>query len=110
MLQTWLHKVVHSLVLFTAYLNCSLLFLGVMGFPVGQSVFNPEERAQSSKVQQFEGFNERQEPENLGHEGKQVQETCCPEEIHENGCPEGKEVSENDCAEGKDVHENGRAK
>ena len=68
MLQTWLHKVVHSLVLFTAYLNCSLLFLGVMGFPVGQSVL--EERAQSSKVHQFESFIERQGPENLGHEGK----------------------------------------
>ena len=80
-------------------MNCSLLFLGVMVFPVGQSVFNQEERAQSSKVQQLGGFIEEQGPENLGHEGK---------EVHENDCPEGREVHENDCPEGNEIHENGR--
>ena len=73
-------------------------FSGVIVFPVGQSVFTQEERAQSQKVQQFESFIEGKGPENV------------PEnQVHENACPEGKEVQENDCPEGKEVHENGRS-
>ena len=72
-------------------MNLILLFLGVLVFPVGQSVFKPEERAKSSTVHQLDSFIEGEGPEINLPEGKEVYENRCPEgrEVHENGCPEG---------------------
>ena len=77
-------------------MNLILLFLGVLVFPVGQSVFKPEERAQSLTVHQLDSFIEGEGPENDLPEGKEVYEKVSLKE---------KRYMK---MEGKEVHENGR--